>query len=755
MRAAHSLAIALTALTATIAVPTGASAGQGRGVPEGPPGTVTLPVGDYDRLLDRAAQPPSPANTPPVPAVVGRAEIRARVDGDAVRGTLQLDGEVFQRGAVKVPLVSGATLLDARLDGGPLPVLHEGDVHAAIFNGPAPFSVALDWAAALGTSPGRASFALPQAACGSVSAIIDLPGDPAEVRVEPGIVIGRQTTAGRTTIEVTLERGRRTQVSWSVRESATQGAPAESRVLSDVKSLVTIGDGDLRMVALVDVTVVRGDPRTLDIQVPAGYEVGAITGSSLESSDTRGSVLTLTVRDPARRRHQFLLSLEQPHAPGSFKVDTAFPTVTGAQREAGETAIEGTGTIEVNASADDTLRRMDVRETNASLRSLARQPLLAAFRYQRRPNDTRILTLDVKRFQDAAVIAAAADRALATTLVTSEGRTLTEVTLQIRNRAQPFMKVTLPPGATMLSVDVGGETAKPVVGSDGTRIPLMRTAFRPDGPYTVSFVYLHPGQAFTKRGDARMSLPTFDVPVSVLEWELFLPGQYSAKPIGGNVIPADMLAQSSTSTVSVAAYLGPGSGGGVGGGVAAGIGGISNRPAIDNAGPGQIVGRITDPTGSAMPGVTVTVTGPANERLTGTSDAEGFYVIHGVPSGTISVSSEMAGFSTARRSLPFDQRARRIDFRMELGGVHESVAVTAENAANVQVNRQAQNQSGERTQDALTQVAPSPNVINLQRRVAGVLPVRVDVPRAGTQYRFVRPLVLEEETTVSFRYRTR
>ena len=43
----------------------------------------------------------------------------------------------------------------------------------------------------------------------------------------------------------------------------------------------------------------------------------------------------------------------------------------------------------------------------------------------------------------------------------------------------------------------------------------------------------------------------------------------------------------------------------------------------------------------------------------------------------------------------------------------------------------------------------------MQRKVAGVLPVRVDVPRAGTAYRFVRPLVLNEETSVSFRYKRR
>ena len=53
------------------------------------------------------------------------------------------------------------------------------------------------------------------------------------------------------------------------------------------------------------------------------------------------------------------------------------------------------------------------------------------------------------------------------------------------------------------------------------------------------------------------------------------------------------------------------------------------------------------------------------------------------------------------------------------------------------------------------QQAPSQNIVNMQRKVAGVLPVRVDVPRAGTAYRFVRPLVLNEETSVSFRYKRR
>jgi hypothetical protein len=54
----------------------------------------------------------------------------------------------------------------------------------------------------------------------------------------------------------------------------------------------------------------------------------------------------------------------------------------------------------------------------------------------------------------------------------------------------------------------------------------------------------------------------------------------------------------------------------------------------------------------------------------------------------------------------------------------------------------------------LAQNIPSSNVLDLQKRVAGVLPVRVDVPRAGNSYRFARALVLDEETKVTFSYKT-
>ena len=715
----------------------------------GPAGTVTLSRTDYDRLLDLASRQPRPPDSAPLPAALTRAEIRARVDAGAVRATMTVNGEVFQTGSVKVPLISNATLLDARSTDRPLPLVAEGNAHVAVVTGPASFSATLEWGTSITASPGRGSFVLPVPPAGSVTATFDVPGEQSDLRVTPGLVLRRTSAGGRTTVEATLDPGSSTQVWWSSRDTGPAAPPRDARLLSDVKTLVTIGDADLRLLSLIDVTVVQGEPTEFEVRIPAGYELAGVTGSSLDRSEQQGQRLVLVVSVPSRRRHQFLINLERPSAGGSFKLDTGFPTVPASQRETGEIAVEGLGTLEISAVDPPGLRRMDVREVDQALTSVARQSLLSAYRYQRAATGVPALALDVTRFPDAAVLAAIAERAVATTLVTSEGRALTEVSLWLRNRAQPFMKVSLPPGAAMLSVDVAGSPAKPAEGADGMRVPLLRPGFRPDGPYSVSFVYLHAGRPFAKKGEMQMTLPRMDVPVSVVEWELFLPEQYRADRFAGTAIAA-YLVESGLAALAPSAIP---------------VEGFS----IGGAAPGQIVGRVLDAQGSVVPGATI-VAEVAGQRRTVVTGADGQYVISNLPPGPLSVTSQLPGFKTAQRSLVYDQRPRQIDFQMALGGVEETVTVQAEapliDMRSAEISQTylpfaGLNNSG-RTRDEVARrqleqraQEPSVNVQSLQRRAAGVLPVRIDVPRAGTSHRFLKPLVVDEETVVQFRYKRR
>jgi hypothetical protein len=727
----------------------------------GPPGSVTISRPEYDRLLDLASRQPRPAEAPPIAGALTRADIRARVGAGVVRATMQVDGEVFRTGPAKVPLVAGATLIAARMAGGPLPLIIEGNSHVAVMTGPSTFSAALEWGAPLTTTPGRGAFVMPVPPAGSATAVIEVPGEQTDVRISPGLVLRRTSANGLTTVEATLEPGTPTQVSWSTRETP-QASPREARLLADVKTLVTIGEAELRLVTLVDLTVVQGEPSAIEVTIPAGYEVTGVSGASLERHEERPGLVVLFVTAPSQRRHQFLVGLERANSGGSFKLETGIPALPSAQRETGEIAVEGIGTLEIAVPETPGLRRMDVREVDPALASAARQALLAAFRYQRGSGAVPMLALGVTRFADAPVLAAVAERAIATTLVTSEGRALTEVSLWVRNRAQPFIKVALPTGASMLTVEVAGAPAKPVEGKDGTRVPLLRPGFRSDGPYAVSFVYLHAGSPFDKKGNMQMTLPKMDLPISVVEWELFVPDRYRADRFAGNAFAANLVGPiDEESDVREGRGVTAGGGSALGRGFAGGVAGGTFRDELIMASNGQIVGRVVDEGGAPLPGAAITASGSGRTQ-SAISDQRGVFVISDLPSGPVTVTGQLPGFKSARRSFVFDQRPRQADLTLTVGGAQETVTVTAEaplintrsseSSETIRMNELKTAQS-----DSVAQRAdvPSANVQSLQRRAAGVLPIRIEVPRAGTSHRFVKPLVIDEETVVSFRYRRR
>jgi Carboxypeptidase regulatory-like domain len=697
-------------------------------MPVVPAGTVTLTLAEYDRLVDLSARPVRPPEVPPVGAVLSRADLRVRVDGVAARGTFTIDGEVLRAGPTRVDLVSGGTVLDARAAGRPVPLLVDGRGHATLLSGPGPFSIAVDWGAPLKTAPGRVSFWLPAPAAGSARAFIDVPGDDTDVHVSTGLITRRTSAAGRTVAEVTLDPASVAEVSWSVR-ATTQAAPArDARLLADVLTLVTIAESEVRLASLVDLTVVQGEPRTIEVALPNGYEVASVTGSSIETSDDRGGRLVLTLNNPTLQRHQFLVALEQAHAGGSLTLETSFPAVLSAERERGEVAVAGIGTLDLAAPERDGIRRVDVREIDPALAALARQPLAAAFRYRRTSATPPSLALEVRRFPDAPVLAAVAERATATTLVNSEGRALTEIVLRLQNRAQSFLKVTLPPGASIVSVEVAGQPAKPATASDGMRLPLIRPGFRPTGPYTMSFVYVHSGAPFARKGEQQMALPKMDIPIGLVEWEVFVPDRFSVSKFGGNMITGDYITVTSP---------GGGAGHGAGSGSGRGVGEGNIAPAL-GAAPGQIVGRITDENGAVLPGVTVTVKAPYGAQ-TVVTDSEGRYRALNVGSGQVEVTAELGGFGTNRQTFQFNQQPRQVDFVMSVASLQETVTVQAEPPV----------------LNSSQTFTPSANVQNLQRRAAGVLPVRVDIPRAGSSLRFVKPLVVDQEAMVSFRYKRR
>ena len=96
---------------------------------------------------------------------------------------------------------------------------------------------------------------------------------------------------------------------------------------------------------------------------------------------------------------------------------------------------------------------------------------------------------------------------------------------------------------------------------------------------------------------------------------------------------------------------------------------------------GSLVGNVTDPSGFVLPGVNVTIT-EVNTNISSSTvtNESGYYVFTNLKDGTYRVRTELSGFKRVLREGVVVQvnATVRVDLKMEVGTLEESVTVTAE-----------------------------------------------------------------------------
>lgn len=702
--------------------------------------TVSLPLADYERLVERAEAAPSRPDSLPMPAAALAAVLDARVEGGSLRGTLVLTGATLRPGDHRVPLLGGAAVIDARSNGTPvaLATAGRGQIDAWV-RGAGPFAIASDWTTDLRVAAGRATVTLPSTRAGTARLRLAVPGDAAEVRLSHGVVTSRRREGEATLIEATLAPGAAAELSWRVREAetgvgsaalATGESDGPARVVSDVSTLVTLGDTDVRVAALVTLAVTRGALERCTIDLPAGFRLASLTGPGVDLVQAADGSVTVSFATPRAPAQRLLLVLDRPAAGHAIDVATTAIGVREAGRERGDLAVEGVGTLAVTPAASDALRPIDARELPATVRALARWPVLAAWRYQRTPGEPAPrVALGVVRFADADLAPAVVDFARATTLVTADGRLLTGVEAQLSNDRQPFLKVALPPGARIVSAELDGLAVKPVTGTDGLRLPLI-AAGRSQPARRLAFVYVQDDAPFAKKGERALMLPTLDLPVAMYAWDVFAPETLRFTRVGGTAV--DRRSFERTSGPRPFDYS------------AAEPPARASHVRVTTArGPaGTVRGRAVDTERAALPGVTIELRSGGVRRQVVT-DAQGEFLVAGVPAGELRIEGTLAGFTTASALVPFDGAPVAVDLTFAIGRLMETITVTGASPI----------------EDPASEADPTeptpPHVLELQQRVAGVLPIRVEVPRAGRSYAFLTPLAIGDAPTLTVRYRRR
>ena len=111
------------------------------------------------------------------------------------------------------------------------------------------------------------------------------------------------------------------------------------------------------------------------------------------------------------------------------------------------------------------------------------------------------------------------------------------------------------------------------------------------------------------------------------------------------------------------------------------IGFLVPAAAVAQTGAGSLTGIVSDQTGASVPGATVTATNQAtNVAYAAVANDAGNYTVTSLAVGTYLVKAELSGFKTAA-TKPIQVEAMqivRIDFKMELGALEETVLVIGE-----------------------------------------------------------------------------
>jgi hypothetical protein len=108
---------------------------------------------------------------------------------------------------------------------------------------------------------------------------------------------------------------------------------------------------------------------------------------------------------------------------------------------------------------------------------------------------------------------------------------------------------------------------------------------------------------------------------------------------------------------------------------------LISTPALAQTGAASLTGIVTDPSGAALPGATVTATNQAtNVAYTAVSNEAGNYTVTSVPVGTYVLKAELSGFKTAAtKAIAVEaKQIARLDFQLEIGALEETVEVKTE-----------------------------------------------------------------------------
>jgi hypothetical protein len=479
--------------------------------------TVTVPLEVWDATESRQPQPPAVA--------LGAARYKGSADPQTMTLDLHLTLDVSLSGDGRkvVPLLGEDVVLEKVLvDGQPAPVTVADGHHAWVTERVGDVRVEVDaWIAPEGGGGSvEYSAKVPQTPITSV----DLSFPRPDLQPEIGSAVWSDTSVEQGQTRIRADLGPTDTLGIVGLRAFGTGPGEQPRLYAETRHLVAVDERELDLFTVVRYSILYAPAQQFEVFVPEGLEVISADGEGAFAWEivptAGGSLLRGETTYPMRNRYELSLELSRPLPDAATRV--VLPTVRGVEREHGWVGIEAPGRVRLESVTGEGLVEVDVHQLPEELKRASVSPLLEGFR----GSGEGALQLAARPLPEVEASAERIDRIDAHTVVSEQGRAMTEVILTLRNRLRPGLSLTLPEGVEVVRTLRDGQPVAPSRARSGEIVvPLRRSA--PDAPYVVQIVLSHDLGSLGSLGRETLTLPQLDWAATAVSWEVSLPkGRY-------------------------------------------------------------------------------------------------------------------------------------------------------------------------------------------------------------------------------------
>lgn len=497
-----------------------------------PQARVVLPWEDFKTLWEKGQAPREVPPVSPRAYAISSARYAGVVDGESTvfKATMKVDVLARKQWTVVPLLPTSVALRSARINGKEAPLFLDGGWYTWITDQPGSVTLELEFAVTTFDEGGQSGFAFRLAQSGATE--VELAVDSAQdlkFEVAGAQQVTDSQRGGQRLMRALLPATGNLSVAWQREtEAASPGETRAARVYAEHQALIGVGEGLLTGRSTVEYSILFAGVNALSVDLPSDVTLLDVTGQGIGDWSVKDEggrkVVDVALNFEAKGAYSLTVDYERPLAEGGGTVLVPDLQVRGAERVKGFVGVDARSTLEVKPGAATVARTIDVRELPAAILGQTDWPVLLGYRYAK---DGWQIPLEIRQHEDVDMLVTIIDQAAATTVLTPDGRRMTQIVYAMRNNRAQFLELDMPPGATPWSTFVGGKAVKPARNEAGRLlVPLARSQASGGevARFAVEMVYVEDGTP-TDSGTFSATLPRADIPATAVAWTVYVPDE--------------------------------------------------------------------------------------------------------------------------------------------------------------------------------------------------------------------------------------